>query len=274
MRRGDGEYQVMRWDGGFDGPWSSDAVEKYRKGGFDGLSLTPGGGWVPQDLRLVNDLPNLRYFHLRARLSNDLAVFGVDTLEELALATGSRRVVPKVVQPALRRLILTDRPGIDVARKWPMLEEIRVGRWRGSDLRMVCGAERLSVVRVEGRRQTGSLAGVESCRSVTDFMSVDYTLTDTAPLRSLVSLRDVRLLAAQPAAPHRRVSFADLAGPDVVRIWISNAADLQDLEAPAAMPRLRELRIIECPISARDNEILHALPDRIRVERVDVRPGP
>lgn len=104
-----------------------------------------------------------------------------------------------------------------------MLEELRVGRWRGSDLRMVRGAKRLSVVRVAGRRQAGSLMGVESCRSVTDFMSVDY---------------------------------------------------LRDLEALAAMPRPRELRIIECPISARDNEILHALPDRIRVERVDVRPEP
>ncbi|MFI7067414.1 hypothetical protein ACIBL3_40920 [Kribbella sp. NPDC050124] len=265
-----GEYRVLQWSGGFDGDWAAGGVDRYREGEFDGLSLYSGGGWTPGDLEFLGELPGLRYLDVNARVSKDLAAFQLDGLEALTLVTGSRRAVPDVVQSSLRTLCLTDRPGIAVAGIWPALERLRLGGWRGSDLEFLRGAERLSSVQLEGRRQKGGLAGIETCRSLVEFTSINYSIEDSAPMRELQKLREVKLMAAPPTHPHRRISGADLAAATLEKIWISNADRLEDIDVLSALPRLRNLRLVHCHLTAEDTRALAALT-RTKVELIDSR---
>lgn len=140
------EFNIMRWDGGFDGPWGPAAFERYRSGGYDGLSVTPSSEWTPRNVSFVRDLQGLRYFSLNARVSDDLDAFLVESLEDLTLVTGSRRQIPEAFQPHLTALCLTDRSGIEAASRFPHLERLRVGAWRGSNLGMIREAEHLASV--------------------------------------------------------------------------------------------------------------------------------
>ncbi|MFF4573524.1 hypothetical protein [Streptomyces sp. NPDC001410] len=263
------EFKVMRWHGGFDGPWGEAAVERYRRGGFDGLSLVPGADWAPRSLEFVRDLPGLRYLSLTARVSDDLEAFRIEGLEDLTLVTGSRRRVPETVQPRLRALCLTDRPGVDVASRFPRLERLRVGTWRGTDLEMICGAEHLTSVYLEGRRQTGTLAGAESCPAVEEFVSINYSVADSLPLRSLNGLREVKLLAASPTAPHGIIRFSDIASPNLVKVWISNPTVLEGFDILKELPRLREVRLVECRLSDAELQALNSLSGKVDVRIVD-----
>ena len=153
------DYRVLQWSGSFDGPWSEAAEKQYREAGFDGLILSPSSTWTPPDLEFLLRLPGLRLFSLQAEVKNDLAVFAVPSLEELALVTGSRLGIRDAVQPRLRDLVLTDRPGIKVSLHWPRLESFKLGMWRGTDLQMLDGATRLRRFHVEGRRSSGQSHG-------------------------------------------------------------------------------------------------------------------
>lgn len=263
-------YKVLQWSGGFDGPWEAGAADRYRKGEFDGLSLSSGAEWAPADLEFLRELPGLRYLDVNAKVPNDLAAFHLDGLEDLTLVTGSRRAVPDVLQPSLRRLCLTDRPGIAVAERWPALERLRLGGWRGSDLEFLRGSERLSSVHLEGRRQHGRLDGIETCRSLVEFTSINYSIEDSAPLRQLQGMREVKLMAAPPTQPHRRISGADLAAASLEKIWISNADRLNDIDVLSALPRLRNLRLVRCHVTAEDTRALAAFPTT-KVEVIDPR---
>jgi len=264
-----GVFKVLQWSGDFDGAWADGGVERYRREGFNGLDLTPGGEWTPADLEFLEELEGLRFLEVRGKVPDDLVAFRHEELEELTLATGSRRRVPEVVRPQLKALCLADRPGVEVAQRWPNLERIRIGGWRGIDLGQVVGAARLSRVYLEGRRQQGTLRGVETCTSLTELISINYSIEDTAPLTGLDNLREVRLMAASPTPSHGRVSFADLAGPDLRRIWISNARNLLDFDALRSLPRLRELRLIECAVGAPDAELLTSLPASVDIRIID-----
>lgn len=260
-----GECKILQWDGAFDGAWSGDAAAKYRREGFDGLSLTAGAREKLRDLGFLQDLPGLRYLDVLAKVTDDLDAFRIGTLEELTLATGSRRKVPEVIQERLRALCLTDRPGIAVRDKWPILERFRLGAWRGSDLELLRGAEYLSSVHLEGRRQEGTLAGIDGCVSLTEFTSINYAVEDSAPLRHLGGLRTVKLMAAPPGPPHRRILFSDLAGDKLEKIWISNADELIDVGVLRSLPRLREVRLIHCRIGKADLRTLDSLAANVQV---------
>ncbi|WP_433920731.1 hypothetical protein OIE50_50375 [Streptomyces canus] len=266
-----GEFKIMRWNVGFDGPWGVSAVERYRNGGFDGLSLTSAPDWNPESLGFIRELPGLRYFNLRAKISDDLDAFRVDTLEDLSLVTGSRRKIPNAVLSNLRSLCLTDRPGIEVASRFPRLERLRVGAWKGSDLEMIREGKHLVSVYLEGRRQAGSLAGIESCTAVEEFVSINYSITDSLPLRSLGGLREVKLLAASPTAPHGIIRFSDIASSSLGKVWISNASVLEGFEILKELPRLREVRLIECRLGGTELQELNTLSRRVDVRVIDPR---
>jgi hypothetical protein len=259
---------VLQWNSSFDGPWSREAVRRYREGGFDGLSLAAGGGWTPVDLDFVTELPGLRMLDVQAKVRNDLAPFHVTTLEDLTLVTGSRLAVPDMVQPALRRLCLTERPGLEIAARWPELDWFRLGTWRGTDLRMLDGAAWLSTVSIEGRRQAGSLEGVETCGALENLTVINYSVRDTELLRALDNLVEVKLLAARPTGPHGRIDVADLPGDRLAKLWIANATELSNIETLAGLPALRELRLIECGLTGSDQRVLAALPRRVQVRIV------
>lgn len=265
------DYRVLQWSGSFDGPWSEAAEKRYREGGFDGLILTPSSTWTPQDLEFLLRLPGLRLFSLQAKVKNDIAAFAVPSLEELALVTGSRLSISEVVQPRLRELVLTDRPGINVSMHWPALESFKLGTWRGTNLQLLDGATRLRRFHVEGRRQAGTLAGVESCESLEALQTVNYSIKDTAPLRGLRSLTELRMMAAHPTASHGIIDISDLSGSRLIKLWISNAASIRQLPVLADLPSLREVRLIDCRLTAADRQFLDILAARARVQVINAR---
>lgn len=263
-------YRVLQWNGSFDGPWSDNAENRYREGGFDGLILSPSKTWVPPDLEFLHRLHGLRFFSLRARVKKDVAAFEILTLEELALVTGSQMRIPDTKQPALRRLTLTDRPGVAVAAHWPALDSFRLGTWRGTNLRILEGAKKLVRLHVEGRRQAGTLDGLKECESLEELVTVNYSVQDTGPLRSLNSLVELKLMAAHPTAGHGRIDFTDIRRSRLRKLWISNAGNIQNVEALAGISSLRELRLVDCRLSSEDREFLRALPG-VRVQLVTLR---
>ncbi|TVT26841.1 hypothetical protein FNH05_31115 [Amycolatopsis rhizosphaerae] len=152
--------------------------------------------------------------------------------------------------------------------RFPRLERIRVGGWRGVDLAMIRDAASLSSVYLEGRRQKGTLAGIERCSAIERLVSIDYAVSDSSPLRPLGRLREVKLLAMPPTEPHEVVRFSDLAAPVMERIWIANALRIEDFAVLKELPRLREIRLINCPLRENDLRELRALPSRVKIDVV------
>jgi hypothetical protein len=190
----------------------------------------------------------------------------IPTVEDLVLATGCKLILPDRIQRVLRRLVLTDRPGLDVAARWPVLESFRLGTWRGRDLQILNGAEKLTQLRLEGRRQIGVLNGLETCQAIKRVVSVNYSVQDTAPLRGLVMLEELKMMAARPTEPHGRVDFSDLPSAQMRRLWISNAPRIRHLERLLEMPRLREVRLIDCGLDDAATRMLESIPNRVRVQ--------
>ncbi len=260
MARGD--YRILRWYADMDGPWSAVAWQRYRDQGCDGLVLVPGPEWSPPDLAFIRDLPDLRYFSLERRFDPDTEAFLVDTLEELSLVTGSRRPVPEIVQPNMVRLCLTDRPGIDLATRWPGLEEFRLGGWRGSDLRMLEGAGRLRLLHVEGRNHRSSLDGVENCDlEVVEVLSTSFA--DLRPLSGMSSLRELKLMGSVKNG-HGVLDLSALASSSLEKVWISNAAEVAGLAHIAESSTLRDVRLIKCGVM--ESEVRQLFPRRVRVD--------
>jgi hypothetical protein len=264
-----GDYRVMHWHSAMDGPWSPEAERRFREGGFDGLMLVPDAQWHPPSLAFLHDLPGLRMLNYTGKVTDDLDAFRVDTLEDLTLVTGARRKLPDVTQPHLRRLCLTDRPGLEVAARWPALAALRLGTWRGTDLELLAGAKDLSKVHIEGRRQAGSLAGIDSCPAVETLIMINYSVRDTTSLRGLRRLTEARLMATRPTPPHHLVDLSDLAGPSLATLWISNAGEIRGVEALAGPAGLRQVRLLECRLRAEARQILAELPRRVTVEVLD-----
>jgi hypothetical protein len=250
------------------GPWGQAGIAKYQEGRYDGLVIVPDRRNPPATLDFLGELPGLRSFSLSARVKDDLGAFHVETMEELTLVTGSRTPVPNVVQPNLRSLCITDRPGVAVREKWPSLRSLRIGTWRGVDCRFVSGAESLEDLHLEGMRQAGSIDGIESCRMLKRVTSVNYSVRETAPLRPLSGLTEVKLLAARPTPPHEDVDLADVGGPNVHKVWISNAQSIHGIDALGAARQLRELRLIDCVISETGEDELVRLPKHVSVQIV------
>lgn len=259
------DFKILHWSGSFDGPWSEDAERRYREGGFDGISITANSTEPLADLELLSALHGLRYLSVRARVRNDLAAFRVPTLQGLSLATGCKLRLPEVIQPSLRDLVLTDRPGLEIDAHWPSLSSLRIGQWRGSNFQFLGNSRNLARLYVEGRKQRGDLGGIENCGSLAELISVNYPIRDTAPLRDLEMLSEVRLMTAPPASPHGQIDIADLSGPYLQRMWVSNAPELLNLEALLECPRLLELRFVKCRLSDSDRRLLGSLPARVKV---------
>src|SRR4051794_13998529 len=56
----DDGFNVMNWSGSFDGPWTREAEDKYKKGRFNGLALTTSMNWTPADLKFLHEPAPIR----------------------------------------------------------------------------------------------------------------------------------------------------------------------------------------------------------------------
>ncbi|MBO3744963.1 hypothetical protein J5X84_02710 [Streptosporangiaceae bacterium NEAU-GS5] len=262
-------YREMSWRGHFDGPWSAEAERRYAEGGYDALAMSTGGGWDPVDLAFLRGLAGLRSFSVNGRIKNDIDAFAIESLENLVLGTGCRKRVPDMVQPNVHRLYLTDRPGIAVAEKWPAVQWLSVGGWRGTDLSVLENAADIRFAEFGGRRQSGTLDGIEGCSAIETLVTVNYSVKDTAPLRGLRSLTELRLLAVRPTPVHGRIDIADLQASPLVKLWIADVPVIHSIEALAAIPTLRELRLGGCRLSSSDQRFLDRLSQRVKVDVLD-----
>jgi len=138
--------------------------------------------------------------------------------------------------------------------------------WRDADLQMLSGARKLARFYAEGRRQAGSLEGIEGCISVEQIIIVDYSITSTAPLSALNILSELRMMAAPPAPAHENINLADLPNSRLRKLWISNASRLDHVEALVEMPLLRDLRLIGCRLEDADRSVLDMLSARAKVD--------
>jgi hypothetical protein len=249
------DFSLMHWYVAMAGPWTEAAAKEFREGGYDGLVLLPDENWQPPDLRFLHELPGLRSFDLTWPVADDLAAFELPLLEALTLATHSDRPVPPVEQLRLRSALLSDRPGICAGQLWPNLTALRIIDWLGTDLRMLAGARNVTQLHLRGNGQGGSLDGVEDCTHLERLVTINYSLAGSAPLRGLSGLREVRLLAAAPAEPHRVIDLADVVGPSLTTLWISNAARLENLDA-LIDSAVAELHLIDCDLSPAEQQML------------------
>lgn len=260
-----GEFHILQWDFGFDGPWSEAVEIRYREGGYDGLSMT-GATSVVGDLDFLRALDGLRVLSINAQVRDDAVAFLIASLEKLSVVTGSKARLPDAVQPALRELVMSYRPEIEVASRWPGLESFRLGMARNVDLQMLGGARKLAQVRVEGRRQEGSLDGIEECSSLEELIIVDYSVAGTVPLRGLNMLSELRLMAAPPSGPHKNIDLSDIADSRLRKLWISNASAIRNMEMLLEMQFLRNVRLIGCNLEPADRRVLDLLPPRVKID--------
>lgn len=262
------EFRVMRWYSSMDGAWSPEASQRFRDQGFDGLAIVPSRDWIPQNFDFLEELEGLRSFSFTGKLRDDLSAFRIESLEDLTLVTGSKLAVPAAIHSRLRRLVLTDRPGLIVKSRWPGLLALRVGEWKASDLQMLDAADKVTHVYLEARRQRGALDGVEACASLESLIIINYSVANAEPLRGLDSLSELKLLAAKPTPPHETIDLSMLTSPQLAKIWISNAGRLLKLDSLAHLSSMRELRLIGCRLSDADMRAISALPKRIDVQIV------
>lgn len=249
----------LDWDLDFDGPWSAAAVTRYANGGYNGLTLS-GRRNPPKNLDFLSDLPGLRSLTVNAMVADDAAAFALPILENLVLATGSRRRVPSgTKQPRMRRLMLGVRPGIDVATYWPNVEWLRLPQ-AGEDCHWLGNCAQLRHLQLEGRRRVGTLEGVENCPNLQTLRSSNYPLCDVAPLSSLAQLQDVRLISRRPGPPHKRVDLCAFEQSSLRRLWLSTAQILNGLESLARHDRLVEVRILDHVWSSAERAAIADLP--------------
>lgn len=181
---------------------------------------------------------------------------------------------PDTWQPSMRSLLLTWRPGIEVSRFWAALESLRADFHAGDNCRWLGEAEALRDFELHSRRQAGSLDGIEAAVALQSLRVINYALFDTAPLRPLCQLREMRLFSAPPGPPHQLIDLADVTDAPLELIWVSDAVHLHGIATLAAHSRLRNVRLTRCPLSPSDRAALADLPRRVRVTLIDCHDHP
>jgi len=218
------------------------------------------------DLEFLHTLAGLRALRVQARVKDDRSAFLIPSLEELSLVTGSRVRIPDAVQPSLRNLVMAYRPAIELVSRWPQLQSFRLGMWRSTDLQMLSGARKLVRFYAEGRRQKGSLSGIEECSSIEQLIIVNCSISSTAPLCELSMLSELRLMAAPPASSHENIDLSDLTDSRLRKLCISNASELRHIEVLLEIPYLRDVRLIGSQLKDVDRRVLDLLTTRARVD--------
>jgi hypothetical protein len=234
-------------------------VARYLEGGYNGLMLS-GLGDPPRDLDFVLDLPGLRSLYVHARIAHDTAAFACPTLESLTLVTASRRRIPDGThQPAMRTLMLSWRPGLDVGTYWPALQWLRMPQHEG-DCRWLGRCPELGHLQLEGRRKPSTLEGLEACPQLHTLRTVNFPVRDTTPLSGLTKLQDVRLLSRRPAPPHQLIDLRDLEHAPLRSLWLSSPLVLRGLENLGRHERLGDARVTDHVWSDAERAIIATLP--------------
>jgi len=215
-----------------------------------------------RDLTFLSDLQELCLLGIQTKVKDDRAAFTLAGLEELALITGCRQPIPECHLPVLRRLVLVERDGMD-CRKRPALEELKVGVWRTGGVDFLSGGTRLRNVELEGKYQTVSLAGIETCELLEVFCATDAALEDLAPLRGLRNLRELRLVSRLKA--HGSLDLGEITSPALERLSIGAAIELKNIASLANLPSLQQLQLVDVPLTKGDHAVLNGMSDRVDV---------
>lgn len=232
------------------------------EGDYEGLDLLGGCNIPLRDLSFLAGFHQMRILGVETRVKSDLAAFTLAGLYELALITGCKQQVPECELPELRRLVLVERDGIE-SRKWPALEEFLLGVWRSGGVAFLSGGTRLRDVELQGKRQNVSLEGVETCERLESFRMVDAAVEDLAPLRGLTNLRELRLVSR--VNHHGSLDLSDIASPALEKLWLGGAKELRNLGSLADLPSLRELRLMDSPLTDADHAVLDRMADRVKI---------
>lgn len=255
-----------------DGPWGEEALGRFVSGGYNGLSLNLPPRPALEDLRFLDDVPGLRFLRVNTKVGDDTAVFSLSGLDSLTLLTGSRRPLPSEPSPGLRRLVLTDRPGIDTIGReprWPDLVDLQVGMFHREDLGWLTSSPALETLRLEARGQTLELSGLREVPSLRKLVLINAGVNGLEPLADLRHLESLDLMATARGANHGVLDLDSLVGAPIQRLWIAHADGLRHLESLLSVPTLRHCRLIACNLTASDGEVLTRLGARCRLEVED-----
>lgn len=259
-----GVEHVMTWHRG-DGPWGDEAVRRYVRGGYNGLSLSLPSSESLKDLRFLADLPRLRFVSVNAKVADDSAVFSLAELETLTLVTGSRRPLPDHTPPRLRTLVIVDRRGLGGAGgevRWPALTELQVGAFRREDTEWLASFPALELLRLEARKQAVDVSGVRHLSHLRKLVVVNAGLNGLEAFRELHNVEELDLMATARSAGHGVVDLAHVAKAPLRRLWIGHAEGLRNVEALLSVSTLRSCRLIACQPSDADRTVLAELAAR------------
>jgi hypothetical protein len=184
----------FRYDDDREGPWTAGAEELYRSGGYEGLLYHFDRSVKQNDLEFIHRLPGLKYVEIRGRVKDDTAVFAIPTLEDVTLLTRCKRPMNLLKDSRIRRLGVEDRPGLESLANLGLLETLGLYLWRGTDLTFLGDAEKLELLKIEGKGQIISLQGLERCGHLRQLELLDMRVESLAPLRTLRELEWIWLI--------------------------------------------------------------------------------
>jgi hypothetical protein len=262
------DYRVMWWLGNEDGLWTEVANQKYVDGSFDGIFYRLAPSVRHRNLEFLGDLPGLRYIEIVGKVEDDTSAFLFPELEELALATKSRRSIPEwfPAQKTLKRLLINHRPGIDAIREMSMLRALTIYLWVGPDLGFLGPKPSLEELVVEGTRNLASLVGVESCHNLVEVEMSDIRVNSLAPLRNLRELRRIWLLGSRRIRDQSRLDLSDLEQlANLEELRLTEGGMVRSLRPLLALPRLRDVRLRGTTVEDGDLSPLEQLRSTTRV---------
>ncbi|MGW0215122.1 hypothetical protein ACWDXH_12085 [Micromonospora chokoriensis] len=271
-----GEYLLA------DGVWREADTRRYVEGGYDSVFLAVDGDvGRTLDLSFLLGLPDLRRVAIEGPLRDDTLVFELGGLLGLSLMTRSKKAVRLDLTPMLDTLVLSQRPGLETIGGLSALHHLTIDRYAGSDLALLGVKSELVYLRIEGRRTSLALHGVEEAPKLRTLEVVDATVPSLEPLDRLVELQEVVIrpnAKGEPVEPLRLEPVADL--PNLHTLRLGAIASASPLAAASGLRRLvvgtvidDDLRpLIDLPEqvvvtvldnAAQDREVQRSRPSRV-----------
>lgn len=252
------------------GAWSEAAADAIRRGQAERLWLNHARGFSEPSLDFLSDLPvrSLLILDRRLRDLTPVARLG-DTLEELRVQSSGRSRVPLAALPRLRVLSAHWQQVRDsIAAHGARLESAYLGGFVGPDLRPLASLTALESLELPNTRRVVTLDGADALSSLTS-LRVAYAagLVDITHIRARApTLRVFELqncphvdqlggVEALQSVVHFGINACGdieslaplrfLKNLELFHAWGSTRVVDGDLSALAALPRLRELRMVD-----------------------------